>query len=33
MKPEVTERYIEIMNQEYPDEIGEDQEVDEEGLW
>ena len=33
MKPEVTERYIEIMNKEYPDEIGEDQEVDEEGLW
>ena len=33
MKPEVTERYIEIMNQEYPDEVGEDIELEDEGLW
>ena len=33
MKPEVTERYIEIMNQEYPDEVGEDIEFEDEGLW
>jgi DNA (cytosine-5)-methyltransferase 1 len=33
MKPEVTERYIEIMNQEYPDEVGEDIEIEDEGLW
>ena len=33
MKPEVTEKYVEIMNSEYPDEIGnEDIEIDE-GLW
>ena len=33
MKPEVTERYIEIMNQEYPDEVGDDIELEDEGLW
>ena len=33
MKPEVTERYVEIMNQEYPDEVGEDIEIEDEGLW
>lgn len=34
MKPEVTERYIEIMNQEYPDEVGEDIDVEDyTGLW
>ena len=34
MKPEVTDRYIEIMNQEYPDEVGEDIDVEDyTGLW
>lgn len=34
MKPEVTEKYIDIMNQEYPDEIGEDIDVEDyTGLW
>jgi len=34
MKPEVTEKYIEIMNQEYPDEVGEDIDVEDyTGLW
>ena len=33
MKQEVTDRYIEIMNQEYPDEIGNDPEIEEDGLW
>ena len=33
MKQEVTDRYIDIMNQEYPDEVGEDIELNDEGLW
>ena len=34
MKPEVTEKYIDIMNQEYPDEVGEDIDVEDyTGLW
>lgn len=33
MKQEVTDRYIGIMNQEYPDEVGEDIELNDEGLW
>lgn len=33
MKQEVTDRYIDIMNQEYPDEVGEDIELSDEGLW
>ena len=33
MKQEVTDRYIEIMNQEYPDQIGNDPEIEEDGLW
>ena len=33
MKQEVTDRYIDIMNQEYPDEVGEDIELNDESLW
>ena len=33
MKQEVTDRYIQIMNEEYPDEIGNDPEIEEDGLW
>ena len=33
MKQEVTDRYISIMNQEYPEQIGEDVEPQEDGLW
>ena len=33
MKQEVTDRYIDIMNQEYPDEVGENIELNDEGLW
>lgn len=33
MKQEVTDRYIDIMNQEYPDEVGEDIEFNDESLW
>ena len=33
MKQEVTDRYIDIMNQEYPDEVGEDIELNDDGLW
>lgn len=33
MKQEVTDRYIDIMNQEYPDEVGADIELNDECLW
>ena len=33
MKQEVTDRYIDIMNQEYPDEVGENIELNDESLW
>ena len=33
MKQEVTDRYIDIMNQEYPDEVGEDIELNDDSLW
>ena len=33
MKQEVTDRYIDIMNQEYPDDVGENIELNDEGLW
>ena len=33
MKQEVTDRYIDIMNQEYPDEVGEDIELNYDSLW
>lgn len=33
MKQEVTDRYIDIMNQEYPDEVGKDIELNDECLW
>ena len=33
MKQEVTDKYIDIMNQEYPDEVGEDIELNDESLW
>lgn len=33
MKQEVTDRYIDIMNQEYPDEVGDDIELNDESLW
>lgn len=33
MKQEVTDRYIQIMNEEYPEQIGNDPEIEEDGLW
>ena len=33
MKQEVTDRYIDIMNQEYPDDVGENIELNDESLW